>query len=318
MTEPAHLSLSPGTRKHLGIALMIGLVLVAALVVFHTMNPEQMEKTLREANPWWLVAAVGAGAVTWVGAALPVVAFAPVPTPFRDSLLVQMASSFAGVVAPSGLGGFAVTVRYFVKRGVQTTAAVGTLSLIEIAVFLTTLPLVLVAVLFAGLSPDLHLNLKLFLWIGLGLAVVLGGALALPQLRRWSGSQLRELWAKTKPQLIWVSHHPKRLAVAGTGALIQTLGFIGAAGACLAAFGHDLSLWAVGAAYLVANTLGSMIPVPGGVGSIEASLAAALHLAGAPVATAISAAVAFRLVTFYFQIPVGYVALRVLRHRQLV
>ena len=84
------------------------------------------------------------------------------------------------------------------------------------------------------------------------------------------------------------------------------------------------ALYAVGArphlsivllAYSVAAVLG-MIPItPGGLGFVEAGLAAALTVAGLPVSASLLATLAYRLVAFWLPIPVGGVAYLLFRRR---
>jgi uncharacterized protein (TIRG00374 family) len=85
-----------------------------------------------------------------------------------------------------------------------------------------------------------------------------------------------------------------------------------------------LALSAVGAtpraslvllAYVAATVLG-MIPItPGGLGFVEAGLAAMLRLAGVPAAEAVLATLAYRLVSYWLPLPAGAIAYLVFRRR---
>jgi uncharacterized protein (TIRG00374 family) len=61
-----------------------------------------------------------------------------------------------------------------------------------------------------------------------------------------------------------------------------------------------------------------LMPVPGGVGVTEAALTAGFTAMGVDSATAMAAALSYRLVTFYLPPCLGYFALRSLRTQRLL
>jgi uncharacterized protein (TIRG00374 family) len=61
--------------------------------------------------------------------------------------------------------------------------------------------------------------------------------------------------------------------------------------------------------------VGSATPTPGGIGGVEAVLAAGLTAIGIPAQEAIPAVLLFRMVTFWLPIPIGWVAFEVLQRR---
>jgi uncharacterized protein (TIRG00374 family) len=88
---------------------------------------------------------------------------------------------------------------------------------------------------------------------------------------------------------------------------------------CLAcAFGavHAPVPWAgVLLAYGVAQVAGSLPVVPGGLGIIEGSLAVVLVAYGSARVPAIAAALAYRMVSFWLAIAVGWASVGVIAHR---
>jgi uncharacterized protein (TIRG00374 family) len=68
-------------------------------------------------------------------------------------------------------------------------------------------------------------------------------------------------------------------------------------------------------AYGVAVVVGSLPVVPGGLGIVEGSLAVVLVAYGVGQVTAVSAALAFRLVNFWLAIPVGWLSVGVIAQR---
>ena len=65
----------------------------------------------------------------------------------------------------------------------------------------------------------------------------------------------------------------------------------------LRALGTTPSLIAVAAAYLLATTAAAVVPTPGGIGSLDASLALFLYGSGVTSSTAIAAVLVYRLLT---------------------
>jgi uncharacterized protein (TIRG00374 family) len=79
---------------------------------------------------------------------------------------------------------------------------------------------------------------------------------------------------------------------------------------------HAAVPWhAVLLAYGVAQVVGSLPVVPGGLGIVEGSLAVVLVAYGVGQVTAISAALAFRLVNFWLVIAVGWLSAGAIAHR---
>ena len=87
-------------------------------------------------------------------------------------------------------------------------------------------------------------------------------------------------------------------------------------GMCLRAFGAQTSLVNLILINTLASLFSGVMPVPGGIGVMEAALAWGLVAAGIPESTAIATAMTFRIVTFYLPPIWGAYALRVLRRRE--
>jgi len=64
--------------------------------------------------------------------------------------------------------------------------------------------------------------------------------------------------------------------------------------------------------------VGSAAPTPGGIGGVEAVLAAGLTAIGIPAHEAIPAVLLFRVATFWLPIPAGWVAYMLLRRRDIL
>lgn len=84
------------------------------------------------------------------------------------------------------------------------------------------------------------------------------------------------------------------------------------------AFGNRLPIPQLTVTFLTANTLGSVIPTPGGLGPVEAALTGGLQVAGIPGAIALSTAMLYRLLTYWLRVPFGWVALKYLQRKNTI
>ena len=90
---------------------------------------------------------------------------------------------------------------------------------------------------------------------------------------------------------------PRRLGTALVGVLVLNGGNMLALDASLRAFSTSLPVPTVVVVYLVASTVGSAAPTPGGLGAVEAALVGGLTATGVPLASALPAVLAFRTAT---------------------
>jgi uncharacterized protein (TIRG00374 family) len=84
------------------------------------------------------------------------------------------------------------------------------------------------------------------------------------------------------------------------------------------AFSSQGSIAAIFFVYLAGATLGQAAPTPGGLGVVEAALAAGLTAAGVDSALAVSATLLFRFMTFWLPTVPGWFAFRSLTNKQLL
>ena len=79
--------------------------------------------------------------------------------------------------------------------------------------------------------------------------------------------------------------------------------------------GAHPAILAAAVVFLAGNAVGSATPTPGGLGGVEAVLAAGLTAIGIPAHQAIPAVLLFRVATFWLPIPVGWISYEVLQRR---
>lgn len=287
----------------------------AVWVLLSSLNVDQVVGAVRDANPVWAAVAFALGLVTYLGAAMTLLAFSPVRVGLWRTTLVQAAASVVALVAPAGVGPAALNLRYLNRRKVDTPLAVASVALIQVATFVSTVVLLLVIALVTGSSGTFQLPGPMTLGIVGAVLALVGAALAVPRVRAWTwakaGPTLRQVW----PRVLWVVGQPWRLGLGLLGTVVQTGAFIAAFAASIAAFGQEVSLTQMAIIYLGGTALGSAVPTPGGLGTVELALSGGLAAAGIPPAVAASIAVLFRLLTFWLRIPVGWVAMRYLQRK---
>ena len=297
-----------GARTVITILLAIG----AAVAIVTTFNLPRILDAFASAEPWWAVVAFACGLVTFFGSALSLVAFAPVKVPLWRATLVQAAGAYIALGAPAGVGPAALNLRMLTRRGVPNALAVASVGLVQVSQFITTVLLLLVLSLVSGSAALEPPSATVLTALAIVLAA-LGVAMLVPRVRQWVLARVVPLWHQTWPRLVQVLGQPRRFAVALTGNLIMTLGYLGAFYATLAAFGQEMSLIDLAVVYLLGNAAGAAVPTPGGLGSVEFALTTALTAAGIGAAIATSAVLVFRALTFWLRVPVGWFAMRALQ-----
>ena len=259
------------TRFSVRTIITLTLTVVAVAVIITTINADEITSALADANPWWAVATFALGILTWIGAALTLIAFSPVKIPWVRTFLTQIAGSFVALAAPAGIGPAALNLRLLTRRGVTTSLALATVALVQLTQFAVTVGILLVLSLASGDGGALVSlpSTTIMITIG-GLAALAASTLLVPAVRRWIvkrvGPTLQQVW----PRLSQMLSQPWRLALGVGGNVLLSMGYVLAFDAALAAFGQSLNLVDVAVIYLVGNAAGSAVPTPGGIGAIEA------------------------------------------------
>ena len=291
--------------------LITAVVLVAAMwALLTSLNVEAVGDALRAANPWWMVAAFAVGLLTYLGGGITLAAFSPAGVRVGPATEAHLAAQIIGLVAPAGIGPAAVNLRFLQRHGIATPVAVATVALVQIFQFVVTVALLLVVAVVTGSTGRLGSPSEGMLWaIGITVAAV-ALVFAVATVRRWLLRRVRPTLDQAWPRVTWLLANPGRLTVGVGGVLLMTIAYVAAFGLALAAFGHSLPVTQLVLTYLLSSSAGAVVPTPGGIGPVEAALTGGLSIAGIPTAVAVSAAVVFRLVTFWLPVPLGWLALR--------
>ena len=80
-----------------------------------------------------------------------------------------------------------------------------------------------------------------------------------------------------------------------------------------AAFGYTIGLGHLLVGYVVAYSIGTLAPTPGGLGAIEGIMIALYVSFGVPSAVAVAVVLVYRIINFWLPIPPGFIAYAVVR-----
>ncbi|MGP7959208.1 lysylphosphatidylglycerol synthase domain-containing protein [Sanguibacter sp. A247] len=291
------------------------LAIVAVSVLVTKFKFDQIAQAVADANPWWAVTAFAVGCLTWFGAALALMAFSPARLSLWKTTLTQVAASYVSIAAPAGIGPAALNLRLLTRAGTSGTLAAASVALVQVAQVIVTIVILVILAAATGDGGLLRQLPSAAVLVGLGvLAALIAGVLLVPAVRRWAGARIEPILNQTWPRLSTILSSPRRIAIGLAGNALMSLGYIFAFAASLKAFGLDVALVDASVIYLLGNTAGAAVPVPGGIGAVEGALTLGLQLtAGVLPAVGATAVMLFRVMTFWLRIPIGAVAMRVLQ-----
>jgi uncharacterized membrane protein YbhN (UPF0104 family) len=275
---------------------------------------------LQDANWWWLFFALFIGQLPRVSAAFSTMGSSRDPLPLGPTVALQFATCYINLTVPSSAGRVALTTRYFQRNGVPAATAlsagfIDTLSqtLIQITIF--------VLIFFASdvdfdltFDPDDLSGLAtiaLIVVAAIILAVIL--VACVPSLRRRALAPLRQM----KDALV-VLRMPSHVLQLFGGNLGSEILFAITLAMVTRGYGYVLPLSTFLLINVVVSLFGSLIPVPGGIGVMEAGLTAGLTRAGVDSDTAFAIALTHRFITFYLPPIWGFMSYQwLIKHRFL-
>jgi uncharacterized membrane protein YbhN (UPF0104 family) len=290
---------------------------VAAYLLIGEISGVNVLGTLGQANPGWLAVAVLGSALTYLGAAIGIAAFVPARLSIWRGFFVQLCTAFVGVAMPQTVGHVAVNARYLHRQKVDEGTIAAAITVSQLVNIVTTMLLLIVLGVLTGsglskfkIAPggDVLIGLAV-------IAAVVIAVLAVPQTRKKVTGAVWPHLREIGPRLLEAVSQPLRLGVAVGANLLLTAAYTVALIAALRSVGAHPAILAAAVVFLAGNAVGSATPTPGGLGGVEAVLAAGLTAIGIPAHEAIAAVLLFRMATFWLPIPVGWVSFQVLQRR---
>ena len=273
------------------------------------------------ANWGWTPLLLLGSAMTYVAASMSLAGSIPNQLAPGPLVMASVGSSFASKLAPAGLGGMALNVRFLQKQGVDETVAVSGVGLNTAAGAVAHISLVGVFILWAGRDAFGSFRLpdpKWFL-IGLGVAAVIFVVVMLiPAGRRIYRTRLQPVVMRSVTGVAGVLRSPTKLVLLIGGSVLVTFAYLTTLYLALQAFGGGLPYATVGAVYLVGSAVATAAPTPGGLGALEAALIAGLVSAGLDETVAVPAVFMYRLFTFWVPILPGWLAFQWLQREEYI
>jgi uncharacterized protein (TIRG00374 family) len=319
VSEPNYVPLERISRQRVLTAAML-----VAVTYFLLPQLADLPGVFREigAADWnWVPLVVLFSALTYVGAALGIGGAVPARLRAVPTLLAQVAASFTSNLAPAGVGGMALNVRYLQKSGVEAPVAASSVGLNSVAGFAVHIVFLFVFFAWAGKSGLAAISLPSWSVVALGVAavaLVVAAAVAIPVTRKLLVTKLVPVLRSALSGLAAVMRSPGKIALLLGGSAVVTLSYVLAVYFSTVAFGGGLDLPQVGAAYLVGAAIATAAPTPGGLGALEAAVIAGLVSAGMPSTAAVPAVFLFRLATYWLPIFPGWLAFNQLRREDFV
>jgi len=320
------------SRRRLRTRLLLALGLVLAAVTIVTLLPglDGLRTRLSHAKPGWLVLGVGLKVLSGLGyVAIFRMVFCRRMT-WRVSYQIGMSELGANALFPTGGAGGLALGAWALRRGGMPASEIARRT---VAFFLLTSVVNVVGVIVIGIGLAVGLfggetNLALTIVPAAAAAMAIIGALlagrAAARLhRRLQSAQQGEL--SRRASVVW-----KALAAAANG-VDEAVAFLRESNAWLIAgmiaylffdvmivwatfraFGHAPPLAIVWIAYLIGE-LGGLIPVPGGIGGVDAGLVGTFVLYSVPITAATSAVLAYRAIALWVPAILGAAAFVALR-----
>lgn len=290
----------------------------AAYVLAGQLADVSFSQLLRHANLGWAFIALALSACTYLGATWMLSGFVLEPLNPIRTFLAQVAGSFVILVTPAAVGGVALNVRYLRRAKLSAANAAASVGVSQLISLLIYVLLVLISVAITGQSHAAN-ALKPHRWEYIALGVVAGIVLivlAFPAGRRQVSSRAGSIAGQVIPRLLDVTQRRAKLIEGIGGGLLTSAAYILCLAASVRAMGMShVPLASIAVVYLTGNAVGSIVPIPGGIGAIETAMSLGLTAAGLHGATAIAAVLLFRTVTFWLPAPAGWAAFSYLQRK---
>jgi uncharacterized membrane protein YbhN (UPF0104 family)/tRNA A-37 threonylcarbamoyl transferase component Bud32 len=314
---------SPGT-----IAMALGALFGVYLIAGELSEAGGLRSILEGATGGWVVVVALLSQMPQLAQAIAMLGSVVRPIPLGPATGVQFANQFMGLIGGT-VATTALVIRFFQRLGLGAALAVSSAVVNTLAVMITQTILVVAGIVVtwgdwqlpgtaSGSGSTSSSSGNTLLTIIVGVAVVSAAALFVPRLRRKVTDRLRPHVKVATQNLRDLRGQPiKQLQLFGGNTVSQLL-FALTLGAALLAYGESLPLLQLVIINSFASLLGGILPVPGGLGVIEAGMIAGMVAAGIPQEQATAATFTARLFTCYLPPIWGWFSLRWLTQKEYI
>jgi len=282
---------------------------IAVYLLINQFTKVNLTNLITQASPLWVIAGLVLSITTYFAATLTLAGVTPERLPFWKTFQAQWAASFATLVAPPTLGSVAINVRFLSKQRINTALAGACVAVAQVLAFFSHISLLLIAAIAAGTANDLSFapsKTAIIIFGLLGMALAIGFSFTL--IRKLVLAKVRPIITQVVPRLSSLLNQPGKLATGIGGVLLLNFSYCLCLFTCVRAFAPHASVAAVALVYLASSVVTQAAPTPGGLGAVEAALAAGLTATGIQAEIAISATLLFRIWTFWLPTIPGWFA----------
>ncbi len=252
--------------------------------------------------------------------------------PLRPVVGVNFANQFTGFIGGS-VANAALAIRFFQRQGMSAAVAVSSGVLVSLAAFVVQAILVITGLIVVGStftwntsgsdsssssSSSSSSNTQTFIAVLLLIALVVCVVTLVPRFRRRVTSTVMPQLHSARENLSAVVRNPSKAVELFGGNVISQIFFALTLWAALECYGESLGLLQLVLINSFASLLGGIMPVPGGMGVIEAGLIGGFTAAGIPQEQAVAATFTARMFTAYLPPIWGWFALNWLRRGEYV
>jgi uncharacterized membrane protein YbhN (UPF0104 family) len=303
-----------GSLIRLALLGFVGYLLISQLA---DIGWDTIEEAITSADGWLLAVALLFGQVPRVASAASLQTASPTPVPLGRVTRLQFATSFINLAVPSTAARVATSIRFFQRSGATPGGAISAGALDSFAGFIAQVTL-LGSLLLAGFGtlgwtglPEGTERDDLVRWllIILGIVAALGAVVWLVKPLR---TRAAHLGGQLKESLVTLRSPAAVVRLLLFNVLAELL-FSTTIWIVLQAFGQDVSFADVVIINEAVALFAGLMPVPGGVGVTEGALTAGFVALGVPESIAFSAAICYRMCTFYLPPIWGWFAFNSLR-----
>jgi len=305
-----------------GAVTLLGSLVLVFYLLSIVSNWSDIWDSLSSADTSYLLPILVMAMVPYFSGALSLMGAITIDLPFLRTTAIMFAQSFLNRFTPANAGGMALRARYLQVNGADLTVAAASVGLTSAASGVVQGVFIVVFFVWGGTTdafseislPDTSTVLFILVAVAAAIGFLVlsswGKRVVMPKVRTAAGKAWHELKA--------LARDPVKSAQLLGGAAIGKLATIVAFYLSIRAFGVDMPFAQAGAIYMVANTIGSAVPTPGGVGGIEAALTAVLLSAGIDNADAAAIVLLFRFMTFWLPTLPGWFFLQYVEKKQIV
>jgi len=303
-----------------GVVSLVGAGVLVYYVFSLASDWDQIWDAFTRANLIYVIPVLALAMAPYFTGALSMLGAVPIELRFGRTTAVMFGQSYLNRFTPANAGGMAMRIRYLQLEGLDGAVAATSIGLTSAASGIAQVLMIVIFLIWGGASdrfsdfefPDIGTIVLIILLIGAVATGVLMTTWGRHTLTPW----LRKIFGKVREMLREIARNPRKMSQLLGGAILGKLANITAFYLSTAAFDVDISFPKAGALYMVATTIGSAVPTPGGVGGVDAALTAALLSFGVDNATAAAVVLLFRILTFWLPTVPGYFFLRYCqRHR---